>query len=184
MPRPATRWIGAVALTLAWLPGCGAEPDAVRSVGAAPSTTSAPTTSSTTSTTTPPATTVAARVCCAYTVERAARQRVPTTRAPAPPPPPASPAAPPAGAGASTVTSTAYCLTGTMASGRRTYRGAVAANAWPLGTRLWVSASPYGPGVFTVEDRIGHGSQLDFAMPGDCAGARQWGRRAVQVRRA
>lgn len=68
-----------------------------------------------------------------------------------------------------------------MANGHRTHRGAVAANAWPLGTVLHVSDSPYGPGLFTVEDRIGHGSQLDFAMPGDCTGAREWGRRTVQV---
>lgn len=109
----------------------------------------------------------------------------PTTRrrtvATSPPPTSArAPAAPPAGPGRS-VSSTAYCLTGTMASGRRTYRRAVAANAWPLGTVLEVSAGPYGPGRYTVADRIGHGSQLDFAMPGDCAGARAWGRRSVSV---
>lgn len=78
--------------------------------------------------------------------------------------------------------STAYCLTGTMANGERVYRGAVAANRWPLGTRVWVSDSPYGAGTFEVADRIGHSSQLDFGMPGDCAGARQWGRRTIRVR--
>lgn len=81
------------------------------------------------------------------------------------------------------LSSTAYCDTGLMANGHRTYRGAVAGprHAWPLGTRLRVSDSPYGAGIFTVTDRIGHGSQLDFAMPGDCAGARRWGRRTVQA---
>lgn len=78
------------------------------------------------------------------------------------------------------VESTAYCLTGTMANGQRAHRGAVAANRWPLGTRLRVTPSPVGE-LVTVEDRIGHGSELDFAMPGDCAAARQWGRRAVTV---
>ena len=80
------------------------------------------------------------------------------------------------------LSSTAYCETGLMANGHRTYQGAVAGNRWPLGTRLEVSNSPYGPGTFTVADRIGHGSDLDFAMPGDCDGARTWGRRDVTVR--
>lgn len=82
------------------------------------------------------------------------------------------------------MSSTAYCLTGRMASGKRVYRGAVASNDYPLGTRLRVSDSPWGAGVFTVEDRIGHGTQLDFSMPGDCAGARRWGRRTVVEARA
>lgn len=84
--------------------------------------------------------------------------------------------------GGVTLSSTAYCLTGTMANGQRVYRGAVAGNRWPLGTRVAVSDSPYGPGVFTVADRIGHGSSLDFGMPGDCSGARKWGRRTITVR--
>lgn len=79
------------------------------------------------------------------------------------------------------LSSTAYCETGLMANGHRTHRGAVAANRWPLGTRLHVTDSPYGPGIFTVEDRIGWGSDLDFAMPGDCEGARTWGRHPVHA---
>lgn len=67
-----------------------------------------------------------------------------------------------------------------MANGQPAYRGAVAANGWPLGTRLRVSPSPVGEEV-VVADRVGAGSQLDFALPGDCAGARAWGRRAVVV---
>lgn len=78
------------------------------------------------------------------------------------------------------VSSTAYCLTGNMANGSPARRGAVAANRWPIGTRLRVSPSPVGE-IVTVEDRIGSGSELDFALPGDCAGARAWGRRAVTV---
>lgn len=92
-------------------------------------------------------------------------------------------------AGAGTrVSSTAYCATGTMANGHRTHVGAVAGVRFghggpyfPMGARVRVSDSPWGPGVFTVEDRIGHGSQLDFAMPGDCRGARRWGRHPVTV---
>jgi 3D (Asp-Asp-Asp) domain-containing protein len=68
-----------------------------------------------------------------------------------------------------------------MANGHRTHVGAVAGNRWPLGTHLRVSDSPFGPGVFVVEDRIGWGSELDFSMPGDCAGANRWGRRRVSV---
>lgn len=79
------------------------------------------------------------------------------------------------------LSSTAYCETGLMANGDHTYRGAVAGNRWKLGTRVHVTDSPYGPGIFTVTDRIGHGSELDFAMPGDCAGARTWGRRSIRV---
>ena len=80
-----------------------------------------------------------------------------------------------------TLSSTAYCETGLMANGRHTRRGAVAGNRWPIGTRLRVNDSPYGPGTFVVEDRIGHGSELDFAIPGDCTAAREWGRRRVIV---
>lgn len=79
------------------------------------------------------------------------------------------------------LSSTSYCETGVMANGQHTRRGLVAGNRWKLGTVLHVSDSPYGPGDFTVLDHIGHGSDLDFAMPGDCAGARQWGRRTVRA---
>jgi 3D (Asp-Asp-Asp) domain-containing protein len=68
-----------------------------------------------------------------------------------------------------------------MADGTPAEVGAVASNAHPLGTQLEVSDSPWGPGIFTVRDRIGHGTQLDFATAGDCALARRWGRRRVTV---
>lgn len=117
---------------------------------------------------------------------RKAPRVVSRSRATSPAHDPAPRASQSRGSAAATVTgtllnSTAYCETGLMANGHRTFRGAVAANRYPLGTRLRVSDSPYGPGVFVVADRIGHGSSLDYAMPGDCAGARRWGRRDVRV---
>jgi len=81
----------------------------------------------------------------------------------------------------SLLNTTSYCETGLMADGHHTYKGAVAANRWPLGTMLRVSDSPYGPGLYRVADHYGRGTQLDFAMPGDCDGARAWGRRDVLV---
>lgn len=78
------------------------------------------------------------------------------------------------------VASTAYCLTGTMANGQRVYSGAVAMNGVPMGSRWEV----VGTGrVYTVADRIGHGSQFDIAMPGNCAAARGYGRRFITIRR-
>lgn len=77
------------------------------------------------------------------------------------------------------VSATAYCETGTMANGQRTYDGAVAANRWALGTRLY--AVELGR-TFTVADRIGHGSDFDIAMPGRCGDAIRFGRRTLHVR--
>lgn len=102
-----------------------------------------------------------------------------------PRPRPAAPVrnSPPAGGAPSsdvrTVTSTAYCLTGTMANGQRVYRGAVAMNGVPFGSVWQVD----GGGTYTVADRIGHSSQFDIAMPGDCAAAMAYGRRTITVRR-
>lgn len=97
--------------------------------------------------------------------------------------PPSEPApAPSSGSGqVRTVHSTAYCLTGTMASGRRTYYGAAAMNAVPLGARYRVLSGPAAGRTLTVEDRIGSGSQFDIAYPGDCAAARQYGRRTIEI---
>lgn len=80
--------------------------------------------------------------------------------------------------------STSYCLTGGMASGRRVYVGAVAANRYKLGTRLHAWPNPWGDPamVFTVEDRSAPGAtDLDFGMPGQCARARAWGTRPTTV---
>jgi hypothetical protein len=85
--------------------------------------------------------------------------------------------------GARTVSSTAYCLTGTMASGRRVYWGAAAMNGTPLGSRYQVLNGPRAGETLTVEDRIGHGSAFDIAYPGDCGGARSYGRRTIAIRR-
>lgn len=116
----------------------------------------------------------------------------PPPPAPLPPPAPQVPQEPPTPdpkvitpgippESGSEVTSTAYCLTGHMADGTPAERGAVASNRHPLGTALDVSDSPWGPGTFVVRDRIGWGSQLDFATAGDCPLARRWGRRRVAV---
>jgi 3D (Asp-Asp-Asp) domain-containing protein len=78
------------------------------------------------------------------------------------------------------VSSTAYCLTGVMANGQRVFRGAVAMNGVPLGSRWRVVETGE---VFVVADRIGHGSGFDIAMPGDCDGARRYGRRTITVER-
>jgi hypothetical protein len=69
------------------------------------------------------------------------------------------------------LTSTAYCLRGRMANGQFVHAGAVAMNGVRLGTRIRVSRSPTGRLRFTVKDRIGWGTQLDFWVP-SCAQAR------------
>lgn len=84
---------------------------------------------------------------------------------------------------ARTVSSTAYCLTGRMASGKRVYRGAVAMNNVPLGSRWKILTGPLKGQTLTVEDRIGHSSQFDVAMPGDCRAARRYGRQRIRIQR-
>lgn len=96
--------------------------------------------------------------------------------------------------------STGYCETGRMANGETTSQGMARARreghlgvvavpkpgrkgSVPLGTWLRVDQGPWGAGVYEATDRIGSGSELDFAMPGKCKGAREWGRRTVQVTR-
>lgn len=78
--------------------------------------------------------------------------------------------------------STAYCESGLMASGTRTYWGAVAM-AEPFGSRWLVLSGPLAGGVFTAADRYGHGTQFDVAMPGECGRARVYGLRIIQVQR-
>ena len=85
-------------------------------------------------------------------------------------------------AGARRVSSTAYCLTGTMASGRRVYQGAAAMNGTPLGSRYQVLDGPRAGETFVIEDRIGYGSSFDIAYPGDCRGAYSYGRRTIAIR--
>lgn len=79
------------------------------------------------------------------------------------------------------VDSTAYCLTGTMASGKKVYEGAAAMNDVPLGSRYRVLDGPRAGEIFIIEDRIGHSSEFDIAYPGDCDAAIQYGRRLVRI---
>jgi hypothetical protein len=81
------------------------------------------------------------------------------------------------------VISTAYCHTGVMASGKRTYVGAAAMNGAPLGTSYQVLDGPRAGETFVIEDRIGGGSSFDIAYPGNCEGARRYGRRSIFIRR-
>lgn len=86
------------------------------------------------------------------------------------------------------VASTAYCETGTMANGERTYDGAVAMGTKknpepPFGTRFRVLSGPFAGRTLTVADRIGHGSQFDIAMPGRCPAALEYGRKQITVER-
>lgn len=79
---------------------------------------------------------------------------------------------------------TAYCQSGRMADGTYTRVGSVAMNSVRLGTRIRVVGRQAGPGgrrKFTVRDRIGYGSLLDFYMP-SCSAAVAWGRRHVRYR--
>lgn len=78
--------------------------------------------------------------------------------------------------------STAYCLKGTMADGTKVRRGSVAMNRHPLGTRITIKGhGPDGRTRYTVRDRIGSGSELDFWVR-SCGTARGWGRRHVNYR--
>lgn len=79
------------------------------------------------------------------------------------------------------VSSTGYCLRGTMADGTYTRAGSAAHNGVPLGTRIWVRPAVLGRHRWTVRDRIGWGTQLDFWMP-SCAQAIAYGRRTRWMR--
>ena len=118
----------------------------------------------------------------------AAAPRPAPAAAPAPGPAPAAaprPAPAPAPVQSSApvrrVSSTAYCLTGRMASGRNTYWGAAAMNGVPLGSRYRVIDGPRAGSTLVVEDRIGHGSAFDVAYPGNCGAARAYGRRTISI---
>ena len=81
------------------------------------------------------------------------------------------------------VDSTAYCLSGAMANGQRAHTGAAAMNGVPLGTKFRVKTGPLRGEVFTVKDRVGHGSEFDIAMPDRCSAASRYGRRVINIRR-
>jgi 3D (Asp-Asp-Asp) domain-containing protein len=80
------------------------------------------------------------------------------------------------------VSSTSYCLHGTMADGTGVRAGSVAHNGYRLGTRLTISPAPGGRRRWVVRDRIGWGTELDFWQP-SCSAAIAWGRRTVRIRR-
>lgn len=84
--------------------------------------------------------------------------------------------------------STAYspCSAGSiMADGTHVREGSVASNRHPLGTRIRLVGRTtfFGRRDFTVRDRIGYGSDLDF-WTRSCSGALTWGRRTVHYRLA
>ena len=79
------------------------------------------------------------------------------------------------------VLSTAYCLTGRMASGKPVYEGAAAMNGVPLGSKFKVADGPRAGEVFTIEDRMPRSGGLNIAYPGDCGQAQQYGRRSVRI---
>jgi 3D (Asp-Asp-Asp) domain-containing protein len=84
---------------------------------------------------------------------------------------------------AASSTSYSPCSSGSvMADGTRTRFGSVASNRHPLGTRIrLIGVRFHGRRTFTVRDRIGSGSELDF-WTASCAAARRWGRRRVRYR--
>ena len=79
------------------------------------------------------------------------------------------------------VLSTAYCLTGRMASGKPVYEGAAAMNGVPLGSKFKVADGPRAGEVFTIEDRLPRAGGFDIAYPGNCGQARQYGRRSIRI---
>lgn len=82
------------------------------------------------------------------------------------------------------VLSTAYCLTGRMASGKPVYDGAAAMNGVPLGSKFKVLDGPRSGEIFTIEDRLPKRSGFDIAYPGKCGQALQYGRRSIRINEA
>jgi 3D (Asp-Asp-Asp) domain-containing protein len=84
------------------------------------------------------------------------------------------------------MTATAYCLTGETATGTQAKSGTVAADpkVLPMGTTIRVTGllSPR-PQTFTVADTgpAVKGNEIDVFI-NDCARAKKFGRRPVQVR--
>jgi 3D (Asp-Asp-Asp) domain-containing protein len=68
-----------------------------------------------------------------------------------------------------TVTSTCYSQGAITASGGHVYIGEVANNFLPFGTRILLDRPVFGRRMFTVEDRIGSGSELDIYNPSETA---------------
>jgi 3D (Asp-Asp-Asp) domain-containing protein len=79
------------------------------------------------------------------------------------------------------VLATAYCLTGTMATGGTTHHGAIAVDprVIPLGTRLLVPG--YGRGRALDTGSAIRGFHIDLWMS-SCFAARMWGARHIRIR--
>jgi 3D (Asp-Asp-Asp) domain-containing protein len=65
--------------------------------------------------------------------------------------------------------STCYSQGTTTASGERVHVGIVAQNTLRFGTRIRLDHPVFGRRYFTVEDRIGSGSELDIYNPSEAA---------------
>ena len=79
-----------------------------------------------------------------------------------------------------TLSTTSYCQGGVMADGGTTHFGEVAMNTEPFGTKIEMLGGMFAGDIFTVEDRIGWGSQLDV-FQSSCAAAWDYGREIVPV---
>lgn len=79
------------------------------------------------------------------------------------------------------VSTTNYCLHGTMADGSYTRERSAASNMHPLGTRIRIVGRPTGHrGMrrYVIRDRIGWGTSLDLWTP-SCGTAIAFGRKNV-----
>ena len=95
-----------------------------------------------------------------------------------------APEAPARTAASSPFTATAYCIVGVTASGVPVSKGVAAADpaVLPLGTIIRVTGAASYDGTYRVLDtgaRI-RSRRVDLFVP-DCAAARRFGRRSVQV---
>lgn len=84
-----------------------------------------------------------------------------------------------ASGGSQTISSTAYCLTGTTATGTQAGYGQIAVDpsVIPLGSTVYVS--DYGEAIATDTGGAIKGNIIDVWLP--CDEAVQWGRRNVEI---
>lgn len=131
-------------------------------------------TSSTTRPTPPTTTTVAPVAAVNTTAETLPRSH---TTAPTGPAPVVATGA------ARSISSTAYCESGRMASGEYAYEGAVSSKVLPRGSRWRVLTGGFAGRVFTVKD-TGALAYFDIALPGRCSEAVAYGRQTIQIEAA